>query len=183
VTGGTVRDVTPDDVDAVVGLVHELAAYERAAEDCALTAAQLHAALFGPAPALFGHVAVVDGAVVGCALWFLNFSTWRGVHGIYLEDLYVRPQHRGAGLGRALLARLAAVCVERGYGRLEWWVLDWNAPSIGFYRSLGAVPMDEWTVFRLDGAALTALGRPDPSTTPGTARRAAAGTPRSPRPR
>jgi GNAT superfamily N-acetyltransferase len=160
----TIRAVEEHDVDAVVGLVHELAAYERAAEHCLLRADQLRAALFGPAPALFAHVAeVAEGeghrAVVGCALWFLNFSTWRGVHGLYLEDLYVQPAHRGGGIGRALLARLAAVCVERGLARLEWAVLDWNTPSIGFYRTLGAVPMDEWTVFRLDGAALEKLGR------------------------
>ncbi len=159
-----IRDVEERDVEAVVALVHELAEYEHAAQHCHLTAAQLRAALFGPAPALFGHVAEVvrdDGsrAVVGCALWFVNFSTWRGVHGIYLEDLYVQPAHRGAGLGRALLARLAGVCAERGLARLEWAVLDWNAPSIGFYRALGAVPMDDWTVFRLDGGALAALGR------------------------
>jgi len=154
-----IRPIEERDVDAVVGLVHELADYERAAEHCLLTSAQLHAALFAPSPALFGHVAEVDGAVVGCALWFLNFSTWRGVHGLYLEDLYVQPAHRGAGIGRALLARLAAVCAERGLARLEWAVLDWNEPSIGFYRSLGAVLMDEWTVFRLDGAALAKLGR------------------------
>jgi GNAT superfamily N-acetyltransferase len=159
----TIRRVEDRDVDAVVALVHELAEYERAPQDCHLTSAQLGAALFGPAPALFGHVAELPGedghgAVVGCALWFLNFSTWRGVHGIYLEDLYVQPAHRGAGIGRSLLAALAAQCVERGLGRLEWWVLDWNAPSIGFYRALGAVAMDEWTVFRLDGDALAALG-------------------------
>ena len=158
--GATVRPVEERDVDAVVALVHELAAYERAPEHCHLSADQLRAALFGPAPALFGHVAQTgDGRVVGCALWFLNFSTWRGVHGIYLEDLYVTPAHRGAGLGRRLLAALAALCVERGYARLEWWVLNWNAPSIGFYRALGAVPMDEWTVHRLDGDALAALAR------------------------
>jgi GNAT superfamily N-acetyltransferase len=160
----TIRAVEERDVDAVVGLVHELAGYEQAAEHCLLTADQLHAALFAPAPALFGHVAEVagedgHGVVVGCALWFLNFSTWRGVHGLYLEDLYVQPAHRGAGIGRALLARLAAVCAERGLARLEWAVLDWNEPSIGFYRSLGAVAMDEWSVFRLDGAALARLGR------------------------
>jgi len=154
-----VRAVEERDVDAVVGLVHELAEYERAAEHCLLTSAQLRAALFAPSPALFGHVAEVDGTVVGCALWFLNFSTWRGVHGLYLEDLYVQPAHRGAGIGRALLARLAAVCAERGLARLEWAVLDWNKPSINFYRSLGAVLMDEWTVFRLDGAALAKLGQ------------------------
>ncbi|MBC8093146.1 MAG: GNAT family N-acetyltransferase [Pseudonocardia sp.] len=154
-----IRAAAHDDVEAIVTLVHELAAYEREPDSCLLTAGQLTAALFDPAPALFGHVAEVDGEVVGCALWFLNFSTWRGVHGLYLEDLYVRPAHRGAGLGRALLARLAAVCVERGYARLEWSVLDWNAPSIAFYRSLGAESMDGWTTFRLDGSALAELGR------------------------
>jgi GNAT superfamily N-acetyltransferase len=157
----TVRDVRPDDVPAVVGLVRELAEYERELASCLLTDDQLHAALFGATPALFGHVAEVGGEVVGCALWFLNFSTWRGVHGIYLEDLYVRPGMRGRGLGRALLARLAAICVERGYARLEWAVLDWNTPSIGFYRSIGAAGMDEWTTFRLDGDALEALGKGD----------------------
>ncbi|MBW0116756.1 GNAT family N-acetyltransferase [Pseudonocardia abyssalis] len=153
-----IRRIEPDDVPAVVGLVHELADYEREPDSCLLTTAQLTEALFSSSPALFGHVAVVDGEVVGCALWFLNFSTWRGVHGLYLEDLYVRPAHRGAGLGRALLATLAAVCTERGYARLEWSVLDWNAPSIAFYRSLGAVSMDGWSTFRLDGDALATLG-------------------------
>jgi GNAT superfamily N-acetyltransferase len=152
-----IRPIEPGDVPAVVTLVHELAAYEREPDSCHLTEHQLAGALFGAAPALFGHVAEVDGEVVGCALWFLNFSTWRGVHGVYLEDLYVRPAHRGRGLGRALLATLAAVCAERGYGRLEWSVLDWNEPSIAFYRALGAVGMDEWTTFRLDGDALAAL--------------------------
>ncbi|MGW5359745.1 N-acetyltransferase family protein [Actinopolymorpha pittospori] len=153
-----IRRVRESDVDAVVGLVHELAAYERAPQECELTADQLRDALFRPAPAVFGHVAEADGQVVGCALWFLNFSTWRGTHGIYLEDLYVQPEHRGAGLGKALLTALAEECVRRGYSRLEWSVLDWNAPSIGFYRSLGAVPMDEWTVFRLADDSLAALG-------------------------
>ena len=157
-TGAEVRRVAERDVDAVVALVHELADYERAAEHCHLTSTQLWAALFGPTPALFGYVAERDGTVVGCALWFLNFSTWRGVHGIYLEDLYVQPAHRGGGIGRALLATLAAECAARGLARLEWAVLDWNAPSIAFYRALGAVAMDEWTGFRLDGAALAALG-------------------------
>ena len=150
----TIRAVEERDVDAVVGLVHELAEYERAAEHCLLTPAQLHAALFAPAPALFGHVAEVGGQIVGCALWFLNFSTWRGTHGVHLEDLYVQPAHRGTGLGKELLRTLAAVCVERGYSRLEWAVLDWNTPSIEFYKAAGAVPMDEWTVFRLTDDAL-----------------------------
>ena len=151
----TIRAVEERDVDAVVGLVHELAEYERAAEHCLLTAAQLHAALFGPAPALFGHVAEVDGSVVGCALWFLNFSTWRGVHGLYLEDLYVQPAHRGAGLGRALLARLAGVCAERGLARLEWSVLDWNAP-VDRLLPLARAP-SRWTSGRCSGSTATAL--------------------------
>ncbi|MGH3858715.1 N-acetyltransferase family protein [Actinokineospora sp.] len=152
-----IRRVTESDVGAVVGLVHELADYERAPDECHLTAGQLHTALFGEAPALFGHVAEVDGEVVGCALWFLNFSTWRGVHGIYLEDLYVSPAQRGSGLGKALLVELAAECAKRGLERLEWSVLDWNEPAIGFYKSIGAVPMDEWTVYRLTDDALKDL--------------------------
>ncbi|SDH56154.1 Acetyltransferase (GNAT) family protein [Actinokineospora alba] len=152
-----IRRVSESDVDAVVGLVHELADYERAPDECHLTAQQLHTALFGEAPALFGHVAEVDGKVVGCALWFLNFSTWRGVHGIYLEDLYVSPSQRGSGLGKALLVELAAECAQRGLQRLEWSVLDWNEPAIGFYKSIGAVPMDEWTVYRLTDTALADL--------------------------
>ncbi len=159
-----VRRAREDDVGAIVGLVRELAAYERAPDECHLTEDQLRDALFRPAPALFAHVAEVGGEVVGCALWFLNFSTWRGTHGIYLEDLYVRADQRGAGLGKALLTALAEECADRGYARLEWWVLDWNAPAIGFYNSLGAVAMDEWTVFRLTDAALAALGSRD---TPG----------------
>lgn len=151
-----VRPTRPDDVPAVVGLVRELADYERALSEVHLTEEQLRASLFGDAAALFGHVAEDDdGTVVGVALWFLNFSTWRGTHGIYLEDLYVQPGHRGRGLGRELLRTLAAVCVERGYSRLEWSVLDWNTPSIEFYKAAGAVPMDEWTVFRLTDEALT----------------------------
>jgi GNAT superfamily N-acetyltransferase len=153
----TVRGVQESDVDEVVALVHELAAYVRASEQCQLTVVQLRAALFGEHPALFGHVAEADGEIVGFALWFLNFSTWDGVHGIYLEDLFVRPEHRRTGLGRQLLGALAAECVRRGYSRLQWWVLDWNKPAIGFYRRLGAVPMEKGTVFRVDGPALSAL--------------------------
>ncbi|MET9631733.1 GNAT family N-acetyltransferase [Lentzea sp. NPDC006480] len=153
-----IRRVEARDVDAVVELVHELALYERAPEQCHLTSEQLHTALFGENPALFGHVAEVDGRVVGIALWFLNFSTWDGVHGIYLEDLYVTPDQRGNGLGKQLLETLAQECVARGYTRLQWWVLNWNEPSIGFYKSLGAVPMDEWTVMRVAEEALQKLG-------------------------
>jgi GNAT superfamily N-acetyltransferase len=139
-------------------MVHELAAYERAPDECHLTAAQLSSALFTDGPALFGHVACSDGEPepVGCALWYLNFSTWRGVHGIYLEDLYVRPVARGAGAGRALLATLAEICAERGYARLDWWVLHWN-PARDFYHVIGAEPMEEWMPYRLSGAALKAL--------------------------
>ena len=153
-----IRRVEPRDVDAVVGLVHELALYEKAPEQCHLTAEQLHTALFGESPALFGHVAEVDGRVVGIALWFLNFSTWDGVHGIYLEDLYVTPDQRGNGLGKQLLEALAQECVAKGYTRLQWWVLNWNEPSIGFYKSLGAIPMDEWTTMRVADEALAELG-------------------------
>jgi len=150
----SVRRIRPDDVPAVVGLVRELADYERAAHEVRLTEDQLTTALFGDSPALFGHVVEHDGQIVGMALWFLNFSTWRGTHGVYLEDLYVQPQHRGRGYGKELLRTLAEVCVERGYSRLEWSVLDWNTPSIEFYKAHGAVPMDEWTVFRLTDDAL-----------------------------
>ncbi|RKT85479.1 L-amino acid N-acyltransferase YncA [Saccharopolyspora antimicrobica] len=152
-----IRRATEADVPAMVELVHELALYEKAPELCHLTEQQLSAALFGPDPALFGHVAEVDGAVVGLALWFLNFSTWEGVHGIYLEDLFVQPQQRGSGLGKALLQALAKECVDRGYARLEWQVLDWNKPAIDFYKAAGAIPMDEWTVFRLTGDPLRAF--------------------------
>ena len=151
----SVRPIRADDVPAVVGLVRELAEYEEAPDDARMTEDQLHGALFGDSPAVFGHVAEVDGRVVGTALWFLTFSTWRGTHGVHLEDLYVQPQHRGSGLGRELLRTLADVCVQRGYSRLEWSVLDWNTPSIEFYEAAGAVPMDEWTVFRLTDDALT----------------------------
>lgn len=152
-----VRRATPSDVDAVVGLIHELADYERAPEECHVTSAQLHKALFGPDPAVFAHVAELGGEVVGCALWFKNFSTWDGVHGIYLEDLYVRPSARGSGLGKALLVALADECVRQGYTRLQWSVLNWNEPAIGFYHSLGAVPLDEWTTYRVSGDALHKL--------------------------
>ena len=160
----SIRPIRPEDVPAVVGLVRELADYEKALHEVRLTEDQLHDRLFGESPALFGHVAVADdgvarGDVVGMALWFLNFSTWRGTHGIYLEDLYVQPAHRGTGLGRGLLRTLAELCVERGYSRLEWWVLDWNESAHRFYEAQGAVPMDEWTVWRLTDEALERFGR------------------------
>ena len=156
-TDQRIRPATVDDVPAMVGLVHELAEYEKAAELCTLTEQQLAERLFGPHAAVFGHVAEVDGTVVGTAIWFLNFSTWDGVHGIHLEDLYVTPQQRGSGLGKALLAELAAVSVQRGYTRLVWQVLDWNTPSIDFYESIGAVRQAEWFTYRLSGDALARL--------------------------
>ena len=153
-----IRPIEAADVPTVVDLVYELAEYERLRELCHLDSEQLQNALFGPTPALFGLVAEdPEHKVVGYALYFLNFSTWEGVHGIYLEDLYVRPDQRGSGLGRALLTGLATIADERGYARVEWSVLDWNAPSIAFYRSLGAVPMDEWTVYRVTGDTIVAL--------------------------
>lgn len=160
-SSASVRPVEPRDVPAVLRLVRELAEYEKALHEVEATREQLGAALFpdGRTPALFAHVAEVGGELAGVALWFLSFSTWTGTHGIWLEDLYVSPAHRGSGLGQELLRTLAAECVERGYARLEWWVLDWNTPSIGFYESIGAVAQDEWTRFRLDGAALELAGR------------------------
>jgi GNAT superfamily N-acetyltransferase len=154
-----IRPAEPADVPAIVGLVHELAEYERASGECTLDNDRLGAALFAVRPALFGHVAIVSEKVVGCALWFLNFSTWRGAHGIYVEDLYVQPSHRGRGVGRALLRELALECGRRGYARLEWAVLDWNEPAIRFYASLGAEPQDEWKIFRLADAPLVRLAK------------------------
>jgi len=167
-----IRPARPEDVPAVVSMIHELAAYERAPEQCHITDEQLHAALFAENPAIYVHVAEVPGTdpaaeatgdteLVGFALWFLNFSTWEGVHGIYLEDLYVRPSARGSGIGKALLATLADICVERGYARLEWWVLRWN-PARDFYAAIGATAMDEWMPYRLTGPALRRLAAQAP---------------------
>jgi GNAT superfamily N-acetyltransferase len=152
-----IRPARPADVAELRRLVGELAEYERSADQVLMTEDDLRRSLFGDQPAVFAHVAEHEGAVAGFALWFVNYSTWTGRHGIYLEDLYVSPELRGHGYGRALLAELARICVERGYGRLEWSVLDWNEPAIGFYESLGAVAMDEWTVHRMTGPALSAL--------------------------
>lgn len=165
---GIVREVRPDDVPRLHRLICELAEYEREPEAVLATADDLARALFdgsatpGGQPALFGIVAEVDGEVAGMALWFLNYSTWRGRHGVYLEDLYVSPEFRGRGLGKALLAALAEICVEGGYQRLEWSVLDWNEPAIDFYRAVQAEAMAEWTVFRLTDAPLAALARQVP---------------------
>lgn len=154
---GSIRRARPEDVPRICDLVRELADYERARDEAQMSDEQLRAALFEQPVSLYAHVAEIAGAVVGFAVWFRNFSTWRGRHGIYLEDLIVVPEHRGSGLGKALLAGLAHECLRQGYARLEWSVLDWNAPSIDFYRSLGAVAMHDWTVFRLTGTALEQL--------------------------
>ncbi|MEU6283086.1 GNAT family N-acetyltransferase [Streptomyces sp. NPDC047028] len=156
-----IRTATPADVPVIHALIRELAEYEKALDEVRASEEQLREALFGERPAAFAHIAEDDvtGEAAGFALWFLNFSTWRGVHGIYLEDLYVRPSARGGGHGRALLTELARICVERGYERLEWAVLNWNRPAIGFYEALGARPQDEWTVYRLTDGPLAELGR------------------------
>ena len=160
-TSQVIREATPEDVGRIRELVLSLARYEKAEDQVKASEGQLRDALFGPRPAVYALVAEVDGRVVGFALYFLNFSTWEGTHGIYLEDLFMEPEFRGTGLGKALLTRLAVIALERGYARVEWWVLDWNEPSIEFYRRLGAVAMDEWTVFRLTGPALTQLAAGD----------------------
>jgi GNAT superfamily N-acetyltransferase len=151
------RAARPSDVALVLALVRELAAYERLAHEVDASEEGLGAALFAEQPRVFAKIAEWEGEPAGFALWFYNFSTFRGRHGIYLEDLFVRPAFRGRGIGRALLQRLARRCVEEKLARLEWWVLDWNAPALEFYRSIGALPMDEWTVQRVTGQALLDL--------------------------
>jgi GNAT superfamily N-acetyltransferase len=159
----SIRPAQPADAAAMVELVRSLADYERAADQVRLQTGQLEEVLFGDAPRVFAHVAEHQGEVVGLAVWFVNYSTWTGRHGIYLEDLFVLPSARGLGAGRALLAELARVAVTGGYSRLEWSVLDWNEPAIGFYQHLGAQPQDEWTVYRLSGAALASLAVGEPA--------------------
>lgn len=153
-----IREATPDDVNAIHEMIVELAVYEKEPDAVLATPEDLESNLFGDSPALFGHVAQdAEGNVVGFALWFLNYSTWLGTHGIYLEDLYVKPDARGAGHGIALLSTLANICIERGYGRLEWWVLDWNSPARGFYESIGAQALTEWIPYRVTGIDLAEL--------------------------
>ncbi|TMU92458.1 GNAT family N-acetyltransferase [Streptomyces sp. DASNCL29] len=158
-----IRSAKPSDVPAIHAMIRELADYERTPQEAKATEEQLREALFGAHPAVFALIAEEAGGAgepagpVGFALWFRNFSTWTGTHGVYLEDLYVTPRARGGGHGKALLAELARICVERGYARFEWSVLDWNEPAIGFYAAIGAEAMDEWTVRRLSGEPLRAL--------------------------
>jgi GNAT superfamily N-acetyltransferase len=152
-----IRTARPADVDSLLQMIHDLAEYERSPDSVHIDRDMLDHALFGPSPTVFAHVAEEEGTILGMAIWFLNFSTWTGRHGIYLEDLYVRPEARGRGVGRRLLAELASVAHHSGYGRVEWAVLDWNETALRLYRSTGARPMDGWTVYRLDGAELAAL--------------------------
>ena len=155
--GALLRDARPGDESGILACIRGLAAYEREPDAVENTAGALTSTLFGSDPKVFTHVVEREGVIVGIAMWFVTYSTWTGRHGIWLEDLYIDESERGRGYGKALIASLAAVCVERDYSRLEWTVLDWNAPSIAFYRSIGAVPMDDWTTQRLTGAALGEL--------------------------
>jgi len=157
-----IRPATVADTDEILALIYELALYEKAPEEAKATPEQIIDSFFTDNPKVFCDLVEVNGEIAGCAIWFLNYSTWQGKHGIYLEDLFIRPQFRGQGYGKAMLAHLAAICEQRGYGRFQWWVLDWNTPSIEFYKSLGAVAMDEWTVYRVSEAALTQLAQPRP---------------------
>ncbi|HEY7359166.1 MAG TPA: GNAT family N-acetyltransferase [Streptosporangiaceae bacterium] len=152
-----IRPARAADIPAIHQMIMELATYERSLHEVSATEDDLRAALLAGPPSLFAHVADEGGQAVGFALWFLSYSTWLGRHGIHLEDLYVKPEWRGQGHGRALLAELARICVERGYGRLEWSVLDWNAAARRLYESLGAAAVDEWVIYRLTGPALHAL--------------------------
>ena len=148
---------TPDDVHRIVELIGALAEYERMSDQVVATEAGLRETLFGDRPGAEVLIARVDDKPAGFALFFHNYSTFLGQRGLYLEDLFVRPEMRGHGIGKALLVRLAQIARERRCGRLEWWVLDWNEPAIRFYKSLGAVPMSDWTVFRVTGEALVRL--------------------------
>jgi diamine N-acetyltransferase len=153
----TIRPAAPGDAGILLGFIRALADYEKLADEVEATEASLDAMLFGPNPRVFADIAERDGAPVGFTIWFYNFSTFLGRHGLWLEDLYVVPEQRGRGIGKALLARLAKRCLDEGLGRLEWWVLDWNTPAIEIYKAQGARMMDEWTVCRTTGDDLVRL--------------------------
>ena len=153
-----IRPARQDEVGIVLQLIHDLALYEKAPNEVEATEKELLETIFVDDARVFCDVVDVNGEIAGMAIWFLNYSTWQGKHGIYLEDLFIKPEFRGKGYGKALLQHLAKVCDERGYGRFQWWVLDWNSPAIEFYKSLGAVAMDEWTVYRVSGDPLKKLG-------------------------
>lgn len=153
-----IRPAAPDDIGEILAMIRELADYEREPSAVVATEEHLHRTLFADAPAVFAHVAGTGaGDLAGMAVWFLSYSTWLGTHSLHLEDLYVRPEHRGSGVGSGLLRALAGICVERGYDRLEWWVLDWNTPARDFYEALGAQALTEWIPYRVSGAALRHL--------------------------
>jgi GNAT superfamily N-acetyltransferase len=156
-----IRRATPNDVSLILTFIHELATYEKLAHEVVVTERDMHTALFGERPVIETVIASLDGEPVGYALFFPTFSTFLGKPGLYLEDLYVRPAARGFGVGRKLLEHLARLTVERGWGRLEWSVLDWNEPSIAFYKKMGARQMDEWTIFRVTEEALHTLASAD----------------------
>ena len=156
----SIRRARPGDEAVLTAMVHELAEFEHAAADCTVTESQMRTALFADSPTVHAHVAELDGEAAACALWFKNFSTWDGVAGIYLEDLFVRPRFRRHGLARALLATLARECVAGGYTRLSWAVLDWNVNAIGLYDSVGGRPQNEWITYRVSGPELSALAGP-----------------------
>jgi GNAT superfamily N-acetyltransferase len=153
----TIRRVRPGDETELTAMIHELAEFEHAAADCTVTETDLRTALFGDDPTVYGHIVEVDGAAAATALWFRNFSTWDGVAGIYLEDLFVRPQFRRRGLARKILATLARECVDNGYTRLSWAVLDWNVNAIALYDGVGGKPQTEWITYRVSGPELSAL--------------------------
>jgi GNAT superfamily N-acetyltransferase len=158
-----IRAVRPGDETELTAMIHELAAFERASAECTVTQSQLRDALFGPNPVVFGHLVEVDGQAAAGALWFRNFSTWDGVAGIYLEDLFVRPQFRRRGLARTLLATLARECVDNGYSRLTWAVLDWNVNAIALYDGVGGRPQNEWITYRVSGPELSELAASSPA--------------------
>jgi GNAT superfamily N-acetyltransferase len=153
----SIRPATPADLPLIAQFIRDLAEYEKLSHEVRFDEAVLGDRLFGTRPYAEVLIGEIDGVAQGFALFFHNFSTFEGKPGVYLEDLFVQPEARGSGLGKALLQRLAALAVERNCARLEWWVLDWNEPAIGFYKSLGAKPMDEWTTFRVEGSALAML--------------------------
>lgn len=153
-----IRAAQESDASIILQLIHDLALYEKAPGEVEATEKEIIESFFTKDPKVFCDLVEMDGEIAGMAIWFLNYSTWQGKHGVYLEDLFVKPEYRGRGYGKALLQHLAKICNEKGYGRFQWWVLDWNSPAIEFYRSLGAVAMDEWTVYRVSGEALKKLG-------------------------
>ena len=152
-----IRSAEISDLPVILQFIHDLAKCEKAPNEVKLSLSELEESLFTKNPQVYCLISEADGKATGFAVWHLNYSTWLGRHGIYLEDLYVDPKYRGLGHGKALLRKLAQICIERGYKRLQWWVLDWNETAIEFYKSIGAQPMDEWTVFRVSGSSLEKL--------------------------